>query len=398
MTDPDAGNERTGGHRLNPAALGAAGVVHDVNQMLSVITVRAELLARGVTDRQQRVHLQAILLAAADAGRMLERLGAAAGGASGSSVDAGVSLARAVADASLLVIPPDGGWNERSGTGQGWRLESHIDPVLGMAVPGPVLREVLANLLHNALAAMPGGGVVTIEAIAGADTVALHVRDSGPGLPVAAVEQVFAAGFTTSGSTGRGIGLAACRQLLSAYGATLTAAARGGPGAVFTIAAPPRLTQPETVTAAGPERHAAPVGSRSLPRDLPVVVIDDEPAVREMLTDVLVELGCRVTCHRDGGAALEAGAPGDAAVALVDRRLPGMDGVTLAARLRERRPTLAVIVMTGWDREETAAPPGVADFTVRKPLGMETLLDVLLRAVSLQDDRRQAGDRNPGGS
>lgn len=395
MTDPDAGNERSGSRRPGQAALGAAGVVHDVNQMLAVITVRAELLMRRAGDEQQQAHLRAILLAAADAGRMLERLGSGADAAPGRSV---ASVARAVADAALLVMPPVGNWNERPKTGDGWRLDSRIDPSLGMAVPEPVLREVLANLLHNALAATPDGGIVTIDAAAGIEAVTLRVMDSGPGLPVADVEQVFSAGFTTSGRAGRGIGLAACRQLLGAHGAILTAAARGGPGAIFTITAPPRAPQAEAVRGADSEFVSAPAGERSLPRDLPVVVIDDEPSVREMLTDVLTELGCRVTCHRDGGAALEAGAPGDAAVALVDRRLPGMDGIALAARLRERRPPLAIVVMTGWDRDEPAAPPGVVDFNLRKPLGMESLLDVLLRAVSLQDDRRRDDGRNQGGS
>jgi len=127
-------------------------------------------------------------------------------------------------------------------------------------------------------------------------------------------------------------------------------------------------------------------------------VIDDEAAVREMLADVLGELGCRVVCHRDGASALAAGAPGEAAVALVDRRLPGMDGVELAARLRERRASLAVVMMTGWDREEPPAPPAVVDFTARKPLGMEALQELLARAAVLHEGRRRDEQQAQGGS
>ena len=57
-----------------------------------------------------------------------------------------------------------------------------------------------------------------------------------------------------------------------------------------------------------------------------------------------------------------------------------MDGVELAGRLRERRASLAVVVMTGWDREETPPPPAVVDFTAHKPLGMDALQDLLTRA------------------
>ncbi len=119
-----------------------------------------------------------------------------------------------------------------------------------------------------------------------------------------------------------------------------------------------------------------------------IVVIDDEAAVREMLADVLAEFGCAVTCHRDGPSALAAGAPGTAALALVDRRLPGQDGRDVAARLRERAGGLVVALMTGWDRPEDAVGAGDADFVLRKPIALATLQDLLIRADALRRERR----------
>jgi CheY-like chemotaxis protein/anti-sigma regulatory factor (Ser/Thr protein kinase) len=306
---------------------------------------------------------------------------------------------RVVDESALLVLPPDGQWGAAGAATGAWTLDNRVDPAAAAAVPAGVLREVLTNLLLNALGAMPDGGRIVVTSERSDGCIRLRVADSGPGLPDDGAARVFEAGFTTSGGRGRGVGLAACRQLLEAHAGTLTAQPHGGPGAVFMVTAPavePDRREPTTSVSAPLEAHTA-LNERPL-KDLAVVVVDDEAAVREMLADVLGELGCRVVCHRDGASALAAGAPGEAAVAMVDRRLPGMDGVELAAQLRERRASLAVVVMTGWDREEPPAPPAVVDFTARKPLGMDVLQELLTRAAALHEGRRRDERLAQGGS
>jgi CheY-like chemotaxis protein len=395
VTEPEPTAARPGPEPLGASSLRAAGVVHDVNQMLAVIIGRAELLLRRGSGQQP--HLEAILLAARDAGLMLGRLEVGPAGA----VDAGgapaTALVRVVDEAALLVLPPDGQWGAQdareAATGR-WTLENCVGGAAAAAVPAAVVREVLANLLLNALGAMPDGGHVVVTSERCGGSVCLRVADSGPGLPDGEVARIFEAGFTTSGRQGRGIGLAACRQLLEAHGGALTALPQGGPGAIFIASVPMAAgDSPEPALPVPTPEHL-----RSELNGLSVVVVDDEAAVREMLADVLGELGCRVVCHRDGASALAAGAPGEAAVALVDRRLPGMDGFELSARLRERRASLAVIVMTGWDRDELPARAAAFDFTVRKPLGMDALRELLARAAALHEARRRDEPRAEGGS
>lgn len=380
---------------LPPAAatagrdLQVAGVVHDANQMLAVITGRAGLLLRKAPEHRE--HLEAILLAAADAAAMLRRVG----GEPDATTRPAAEISAVVTEAALLAAPGEGGWSAPGHPRMAgcWTLEQRLAPGAWAALPPPVLREVLVNLLTNALAALPGGGRLVIEATCRGNECRLSVADDGPGLPVDDPEAVFAAGFTTSGRAGRGIGLASCRQLLAAHGATLSAAKSGGPGAVFTIVAPACPPPAPAV----PPLAAAAAGAPAAPGGLPVLVIDDETSVREMLADVLAELGCQVTCHRDGAGALDAGAPGGAALALVDCRLPGLDGPAVAARLRERAPGLVVALMTGWDREEDLPAPGSADFLLRKPLAVEALQDLLRQADALRQERRGAAGPAPGG-
>lgn len=356
--------------------LRVAGVAHDVNQMLAVIRGRAEAMLRRLPAEQE--HLRAIALAAADASAMLERLGGH-GTAPGTGVIA--SPRAALDEAALLVLPPSGAWAEGAGGPGSWRLDNRIDPAVGVRVPPNVLREVLVNLLRNALAAMPGGGSVVADARTAGGVVAVRVADDGPGLDPAVAARLFEAGVTTSAGVGHGIGLASCRQLLADHGATLTVDDAVDRGAAFVVGAPAGAF----AAAPGPARPGV---TAPAPLAAPgVVVIDDEAAMRDMLRDVLGELGCAVRCHRDGAAALAPGALDGAAVALVDRRLAGQDGVAVAARLRERDPRLVIVLMSGWDRDELPAPGADVDFTVRKPLALDSLQDLLARAAVLHRQR-----------
>ncbi len=366
------------------SSLRVAGVAHDVNQMLAVIRGRAELLLRRSPAADP--HLQAIVLAAGDASTMLERL---AGAAPGCAADVASSPHQALAEAALLVLPPSGAWAAATGETQGgaaWRLDNRIDPALGVRLPAAVLREVLVNLLRNAVAAMAAGGGIVAGAQVADGVVRVRVADDGPGLDPGVAARLFEPGATTSRGSRHGIGLAACRQLLATHGASLELDAATAGGAAFVIgAAAARLPAGEEAGRASRPTAAAP--------GLSVIVIDDEAAMREMLGDVLGELGCTVRCHRDGVGALADGALDGVVAALVDRRLAGQDGLAVAASLRERDRRLVIVLMSGWDRDEMPAPGGLVDFTVRKPLALDTLQDLLARAAALHGERGGQGSR-----
>jgi signal transduction histidine kinase len=120
------------------------------------------------------------------------------------------------------------------------RLETVLppQPALGTVDPGQV-RQVLLNLVLNALDASAGEGVVTVTLERDGDGwLALRVADRGCGLPAALGERIFDP-FTTTTETGLGLGLSICKRIAAAHGGTLSAANRPGGGAVFTLRLPP---------------------------------------------------------------------------------------------------------------------------------------------------------------
>ncbi len=366
VPEPDAGN------RQPDQSLAVAGVVHDVNQMLAVITGRAGLLLKRTDDSELARHLEAILLASGDAARMLQRLGTDDG-----NIVEGCGTLREVAEqARLLVWPTDD---------QRWPWQNDIDAQLQTAVPPQILREVLTNLLLNALEVMPDGGRMVLRAETGPDDrVLLRVADNGPGLSTANPEQFFARGVSQSGQKGRGIGLAGCRQLLMGEGAQLTADTLGSAqetGAVFKLDLPGILAR----SAAGAE-VTDPVPA------LDVMVVDDEVVVRDMLRDVMGEWGCRVQAFRDGAAVLAQYEPGSATIAVIDLNLPGISGLELATKLRKGDPFLSIVVVTGWRQDNVLAQadPLVVDQKAHKPLELTNIRNILINGHQLNQARRHS--------
>lgn len=381
---PTAGPAPAGGER----DLAVAGVAHDVNQLLTVIVGRVELLRlRGSLAAED---LDAIVLAARDAAAMLRRLGPGAGTDAGAGATA--DLAACVAAVILVHRPPGGAaWADPVAAPDApWTLAATVPVGLAAAVPEQVLREVLGNLVANAVEAMGAGGRLTLTARLAGGRVRLTVGDTGPGLAPGDGERIFAAGWSTRGGAGRGVGLAASRQLLAAWDAGLTAVEPGGGGAVFVLDLP---AAPGAVPAADPPGTSAKPTLTG-----PVLVVDDEPGVRRVLGDLLGARGLAVTVAADATAAAAAWDARDFAVALVDYTLPGASGLDLARRLRAARPAAALVLMTGVDRrDELPADAGtVCDAVTSKPLDFLGLPALLADAVARAAGRTGAGTQEEG--
>ncbi len=375
------------------STLRQAGAVHDINQMLAVIMGRAELLLMREGAGSSREDLEAIVLAAGDAASMIKRLqvGLPPGQRDGSA--ATVNLRDAVHAVSLMIRPGGTGrWTgpENDDTPGSWVFDPDVPADLFTSVPGQVVREVLSNLLVNALEVLPAGGRIRIAAAADGGRVCLSVTDNGPGLDKKVAERIFEPGFSSSGEEFRGVGLAGSRQLLKCFDGRLNLDSQQEIGARFVVDLPlVEGVPPDEVkkSSRDPEHESRPAG-------FPVLVVDDELVVREMLTDVLTELDCRVTSHRDAGSALEKFTPGEYGLALVDQSLPGRTGLELAALLREQDRSLVIVLITGWGHEELLArvDPAIVDQSATKPLEWSRLNEILDEGAGLYHRRRMAED------
>src|SRR5262249_19214465 len=158
------------------------------------------------------------------------------------------------------------------------------------------LREVMTNLILNAVDAMPHGGELTLTSVVIGDTVEVTVGDTGVGIPPEVQERIFDPFFTTKGPQGTGLGLSMSYGILSRHGARITVDSEPGRGTTF------RITFRR---AEAPARSVDDGRDESSPMEsLRCLVVDDEESVATVLGDVLEASGHQVVVLTDGADAI----------------------------------------------------------------------------------------------
>jgi PAS domain S-box-containing protein len=224
------------------------------------------------------------------------------------------------------------------------------------------LDQVLVNLTLNARDAMPQGGQLTItttEATAsGAGAVAspgryglLTLTDTGTGMSASTLARIFEPFFTTKPpGAGTGLGLAAVHGLMSQDAGHVTVESTLGKGTTFALYVPLVLDEAPLEESGTAEPGAVPPPNLT---GCVVLVVDDEPAVREIASRILERAGYRVRQASDGAVALDLIAQHGAPDAVVtDVMMPGIGGLELARRLGIEHPTLPVVFMSGYSAED----------------------------------------------
>ncbi|MCK6544299.1 PAS domain S-box protein [Myxococcota bacterium] len=278
-----------------------------------------------------------------------------------------------------------------------------LEVSLGPGVP-PVfadagqLEQVIVNLAVNARDAMPRGGRLTIEvrdvsvAEPGATVppgryAVLSVNDTGSGMDAETMAHIFEPFFTTKGRRGTGLGLSTVYGVVEQAHGHIRVRSIVGQGSRFDVYLPAA-----TGVADDHEKRRA----RAVPHSAgeTVLLVEDEPRVREIVRQILGTSGYVVLVASSGeeALALAAAHEGPIHALLTDLVMPGMDGRTLAARLVEARPSLKVLFSSGYS-DEALARRGVTDFGghfVAKPF------DIAGLRAKLRDVLDSAGPERGG--
>lgn len=251
------------------------------------------------------------------------------------------------------------------------------------------LEQIVINLVLNGRDAMPSGGSLVLatskmlvgkgmlDAFGGFPIPAgryglLTVADTGVGMDAETITRIFEPFFTTKPvGEGTGLGLSVLDGLLEQSGGYITVASAPGLGTTFTLYF---SLVPEARTADPAEQEPREPGGAL--KGATVLVVDDEPGVRELARRILEAGGGRVLEATDGNDALDVvSRHGPPDLALVDVVMRGMGGVDLAARLQERWPGLRILFMSGYS-EDHLQRHGIVDAAsnvMEKPFVSETL-------------------------
>lgn len=275
-------------------------------------------------------------------------------------------------------------------------LDDRIGTVL--ADPGQI-EQVLMNLTVNASDAMPRGGRLTFRTtVAELDEsgepsgnvvararrhVCLTVVDTGIGMDRETISRIFEPFFTTKPvGKGTGLGLAGVHGIVTQLGGTIWVYSEPGKGTTF------KLYFPEVAGAADPiaRTPTPPV----LEESGTVLLVEDDPATREVAKRLLERHGFDTILAADGRKAIELLEQQHARIRLVlsDVMMPGMNGIELAALIGKRWPAMPVLLMSGYTDAELHehGDAGIRRPLIEKPFTSAALLDAMLRALYTTED------------
>ena len=268
------------------------------------------------------------------------------------------------------------------------RLLASPDPVPVVVDPGQ-LDQLVMNLAVNSRDAMPKGGTLTIEvgarpvrghgAIADGDYATLTVADTGTGMGPETLRRLFEPFFSTKGESGTGLGLATCYGIAKQAQGHIEVESHPGLGSRYSVMrprasgiAPARSLKP-TANKVASNRPAVTAKATSV-----ALVVEDQAAIRRTIVRSLQRAGFNVIDVRSAEDALSVVEELDTKLDLLvtDVVLPGLNGVKLAARLRDRQPDLRVLMCSGYTGDETEElPRGPRTAFLPKPFTGSDLVD-----------------------
>jgi PAS domain S-box-containing protein len=356
--------------RLRAMGQMASGIAHDFNNSLSPIVGFAELLLRtpDLPRETTQAYAELITTAALDAASVIKRLRELYRERDETAVDSAVDLGRCIDEVVALTQPR---WkNQALGQGIAIRVDTRVAKVPLVTGDAPAIREMLANLIFNAVDAMPEGGTITVRARAENNDVLLEVADTGTGMTDDVRQRCLEPFFSTKGKQGTGLGLSLVHRTIERHGGTLTIASEPGRGSAFAVRLPGR---DKVATSSTPRESPAPT------RPLRVLLVDDDPLVRKSVVAQLETQGHTVETAANGREGLERFAAGRFDLVVTDRAMPEMGGDQVAAQVARSTPATPVIMLTGFgDLMEAKGdhPPGVGTI-----VGKPVTLDALTRAI-----------------
>lgn len=352
----------------------AAGVAHNLNNSLTVIQGRAQLLLmkqKNADDPASR-SLEVITRAVNDSAQTLRRMLDFAR-RDAASTFAPIDLAELIASSVEIARPK---WQNEAAA-RSRSINVRVENQAGVYVFGEAseLREVVLNLLFNAVDAMPEGGAIEIGTRAELDGACFWVADTGSGMDEATQKRIFEPFYSTKGERGTGLGLSASHGIITRHDGRFMVASEPGEGTRIEIRLP---LYEKKHTAKAQARFEMPAQARQAR----VLIVDDEDNVRALLCDAFAAAGHTVIEAQTGTEALARLQDEKIDLVICDLGLPEISGVQVARWVKENLPATSLILATGWAEMITPEDhaQGRIDAVITKPFA---ITEVLERATEL---------------
>jgi signal transduction histidine kinase len=371
--------------RLHAFSEMAGGVVHDFNNALMAVVGYSEILLRRpelLNDHKTVIeYLKTMNTAGRDASQVVTRLRDFYRPREQTDIFETVDFNALMEQIVPLTQPK---WKNQA-LARGCIISLQVElqkvpPILGIPAE---LRELLTNLVFNAVDAMPAGGIITLRTRRENQHVVVEIADTGSGMTPEVRERCLEPFFSTKEDRGTGLGLSMVFGTIQRHEGLLEIDSEVGKGTTFRI----RLPSQVAIIA------ATEGGVEELGRSLRVLVADDDAVSRDVVSNYLSGQGHTVAIAKDGCEALEKCMSGHFDLFVVDGSMPGMTGMQIAGVLQRMNVTQPLILLTGSGSAlaNGAMTEGIS-LVLHKPVTEGELREGILKVVG---GRTEAPEETP---
>lgn len=352
----------------------SGGVAHDLNNVLAAILGRVQILKRHLNSGKTGTahdffkEIDVIERASTDAAETVRRIQQFAKPRDSEPFFQVLNVNSLIEDSLQFTKTR---WKEDANyRGLTYEIIKKLSPVADIEGNPSELREVFTNIIINAIDAMPHGGQLTLESAMEKDTVVVIISDIGKGIPEKLQDKIFEPFFTTKGPSASGLGTSVSYGIIDRHGGAITVKSRINKGTSFIIKLPktdkPREEekQPAVFESKGPRK---------------ILVIEDEEAVRDLLSDILTDAGHAVDTAPDGFKGIEKFQQNSFDLIFTDFGMPGISGIEVAKKIRQTDRSIPIVMITGWGLSVEMDKVDATDINkiVNKPFQVEDIIDTV---------------------
>ena len=351
--------------RLNAMERMASGIAHDFNNALSPILAHSEWLLRKPEDLADATKIKKALCKIHESAEYCSEIVMRLRGFYHSEKESGATEPLELNEVLMEAICLTQMYWKDQAQSRGCEVVFKTQFASAPKIDGVrnELRQMFTDLILNAVDAIPTSGVITASVYASQGKVAASIADNGVGMNSEVLSRCLEPFFTTKNHTGIGLGLGVVHGIAQRHKAGIEIESREGEGTKVTLEFPVSNVEKPAASAQTPLTG------------LRILVVEDEPNIREVLAVYLAEDGHQVELATNGVEALERFTEGHFDLLLTDYSMPQMNGDLLAAEIRARDPQIRIALLTGFG---SALPQGASlrleiDAIISKPFTFESL-------------------------
>jgi GAF domain-containing protein/CheY-like chemotaxis protein len=359
----------------------ASGVAHDFNNVLGAILGRAQLIQTKTEDPELLRSLKFIELAATDGAQTVKRIQNFTRTRTERDFQT-VDINRLIE--SALDMTRHKWKNEVVEGGGAVEVETDLqEPSLFVKGNPAELKEVLTNLVINALEAMPKGGRLKVSSSQEEDFGIVEVCDTGVGMAEAVKNKIFDPFFTTKGPEGTGLGLSVTYGIITRHNGTIEVESLPEKGSKFTIKLPKQKVTSES------ERQETVVEIPTV--SARILLVDDEAAILQLTSEILEENGHKTVCAHSGNEGIQRVEEEEFDIVITDLVMPDVSGWQVAEAVKKNHANTVVVLATGWGTQLDCDKLSGSDIdlVLSKPAKVDDVLRVAKEALILKAKRQK---------